>query len=469
MHERYIEQILSAYNHIDSIIITDDQGYITYYLTYRYDVNHISAASVIGKHVLAVWPTLSEKTSTIMNVLRTGEPILNAIQEFRYGELHAKSVNSTMPIREKGRIVGTACMIKYLNEPFARKEINLEIREKSDFGTQYTLEDMKGSSKEMRILKEKIQMISGTSSSVMIYGETGTGKELVAQAIHNLSERKNKKFVSQNCAAIPENLLESILFGTVKGAYTGAENRQGLFEVANGGTLFLDEINSMELGVQAKILKAIEEKEIRRIGSTTPIKIDARIISALNEEPMQCVKKNKLRRDLFYRLSVVELDIAPLRERKEDIFDLADYYIEHYNEKMNRAILGLSDEVKEIFTEYTWPGNVRELKNVIEGSFNVTRSLFLEKEYLPKHMRMKSEDTFSPFADGKIQSSEIRKWVKETEMFSLEKLMGTIEKEIVQAVLDHSENLTEAAKKMNLSPQNLNYKLKKYKNIEEKS
>ena len=296
MHERYIEQILSAYNHIDSIIITDDQGYITYYLTYRYDVNHISAASVIGKHVLSVWPTLSEKTSTIMNVLRTGEPILNAIQEFRYGELHAKSVNSTMPIREKGRIVGTACMIKYLNEPFARKEINLEIREKSDFGTQYTLEDMKGSSKEMRNLKEKIQMISGTSSSVMIYGETGTGKELVAQAIHNLSERKNKKFVSQNCAAIPENLLESILFGTVKGAYTGAENRQGLFEVANGGTLFLDEINSMELGVQAKILKAIEEKEIRRIGSTTPIKIDARIISALNEEPMQCVKKNKLRR-----------------------------------------------------------------------------------------------------------------------------------------------------------------------------
>ena len=434
MHERYIEQILSAYNHIDSIIITDDQGYITYYLTYRYDVNHISAASVIGKHVLSVWPTLSEKTSTIMNVLRTGEPILNAIQEFRYGELHAKSVNSTMPIREKGRIVGTACMIKYLNEPFARKEINLEIREKSDFGTQYTLEDMKGSSKEMRNLKEKIQMISGTSSSVMIYGETGTGKELVAQAIHNLSERKNNKFVSQNCAAIPENLLESILFGTVKGAYTGAENRQGLFEVANGGTLFLDEINSMELGVQAKILKAIEEKEIRRIGSTNPIKIDARIISALNEEPMQCVKKNKLRRDLFYRLSVVELDIAPLRERQEDIFDLADYYIEHYNEKMNRAILGLSDEVKEIFTEYTWPGNVRELKN-----------------------------------DGKIQSSEIRKWVKETEMFSLEKLMGTIEKEIVQAVLDHSVNLTEAAKKMNLSPQNLNYKLKKYKNIEEKS
>ena len=184
---------------------------------------------------------------------------------------------------------------------------------------------------------------------------------------------------------------------------------------------------------------------------------------------MQCVKKNKLRRDLFYRLSVVELDIAPLRERQEDIFDLADYYIEHYNEKMNRAILGLSDEVKEIFTEYTWPGNVRELKNVIEGSFNVTRSLFLEKEYLPKHMCMKSEDTFSPFADGKIQSSEIRKWVKETEMFSLEKLMGTIEKEIVQAVLDHSANLTEAAKKMNLSPQNLNYKLKKYKSIEEKS
>lgn len=188
----------------------------------------------------------------------------------------------------------------------------------------------------------------------------------------------------------------------MKGAYTGAENRQGLFEVANGGTLFLDEINSMELGVQAKILKAIEEKEIRRIGSTTPIKIDARIISALNEEPMQCVKKNKLRRDLFYRLSVVELDLAPLRERKEDIFDLADYYIGHYNEKMNRAILGLSDEVKEIFTEYTWPGNVRELKNVIEGSFNVTRSLFLEKEYLPKHMRMKSEGYFfAIFADGK--------------------------------------------------------------------
>ena len=460
MSEKYIEQILNIYNHVDTIILTDDKGYITYFITYRPDVNPHRPKNMVGKHMLEVFKTLTEETSSVMRVIKTGEPILNEIQEFPYDSYVVRSINTTMPIKENGKLVGVANMIRYLDGPFKRNEIVIDLKEKKDFGIRYHIDDIEGCSESISYLKQKIRMVSETDSAVLIYGETGVGKELVAQSIHGLSSRRNNRFVSQNCAAIPENLLESIIFGTVKGAYTGAENRPGLFEISKGGTLFLDEINSMEITLQAKILRAIEDNEVTRIGSNTPIKTDVRIISALNENPMDCIKNKKLRRDLFYRLSTVEIDIEPLRKRKEDISYMTDYYINYFNKKMNRAIIGIDDDVQKIFSRYEWPGNVRELRNVLEGAFNIATSRKIKKKYLPNYLLQEFDVEGIEMAD-----EHIIRW-SNGEDFNLDEAIKEYERNIIISALHNSRNLSEAAKKLGISRQNLNYKLNKHSLLE---
>lgn len=460
MNEKYIEQILNIYNHVDTIILTDDKGYITYFITYRPDVNPNRPKNMVGKHMLEAFKTLTEETSSVMRVIKTGEPILNEIQEFPYDSYVVRSINTTMPIKENGKLVGVANMIRYLDGPFKRNEIVIDLKEKKDFGIRYHIDDIEGCSESISYLKQKIRMVSETDSAVLIYGETGVGKELVAQSIHGLSSRRNNRFVSQNCAAIPENLLESIIFGTVKGAYTGAENRPGLFEISKGGTLFLDEINSMEITLQAKILRAIEDNEVTRIGSNTPIKTDVRIISALNENPMDCIKNKKLRRDLFYRLSTVEIDIEPLRKRKEDISYMTDYYINYFNKKMNRAIIGIDDDVQKIFSRYEWPGNVRELRNVLEGAFNIATSRKIKKKYLPNYLLQEFDVEGIEMAD-----EHIIRW-SNGEDFNLDEAIKEYERNIIISALHNSRNLSEAAKKLGISRQNLNYKLNKHSLLE---
>ncbi len=460
MSEKYIEQILNIYNHVDTIILTDDKGYITYFITYRPDVNPHRPKNMVGKHMLEAFKTLTEETSSVMRVIKTGEPILNEIQEFPYDSYVVRSINTTMPIKENGKLVGVANMIRYLDGPFKRNEIVIDMKEKKDFGIRYHIDDIEGCSESIFYLKQKIRMVSETDSAVLIYGETGVGKELVAQSIHGLSSRRNNRFVSQNCAAIPENLLESIIFGTVKGAYTGAENRPGLFEISKGGTLFLDEINSMEITLQAKILRAIEDNEVTRIGSNTPIKTDVRIISALNENPMDCIKNKKLRRDLFYRLSTVEIDIDPLRKRKEDISYMTDYYINYFNKRMNRAIIGIDDDVQKIFSRYEWPGNVRELRNVLEGAFNIATSRKIKKKYLPNYLLQEFDVEGIEMAD-----EHIIRW-SNGEDFNLDEAIKEYERNIIISALHNSRNLSEAAKKLGISRQNLNYKLNKHSLLE---
>lgn len=460
MSEKYIEQILSIYNHVDTIILTDAKGYITYFITYRPDVNPNRSKNMVGKHMLEVFKTLTEETSSVMRVIKTGEPILNEVQEFPYDSYVVRSINTTMPIKENGKLVGVTNMIRYLDGPFKRNEIVIDLKEKKDFGIRYHIDDIEGCSESISYLKQKIRMVSETDSAVLIYGETGVGKELVAQSIHGLSSRRNNRFVSQNCAAIPENLLESIIFGTVKGAYTGAENRPGLFEISKGGTLFLDEINSMEITLQAKILRAIEDNEVTRIGSNTPIKTDVRIISALNENPMDCIKNKKLRRDLFYRLSTVEIDIEPLRKRKEDISYMTDYYINYFNKRMNRAIIGIDDDVQKIFSRYEWPGNVRELRNVLEGAFNIATSRKIKKKYLPNYLLQEFDVEGIEMAD-----EHIIRW-SNGEDFNLDEAIKEYERNIIISALHNSRNLSEAAKKLGISRQNLNYKLNKHSLLE---
>ena len=219
----------------------------------------------------------------------------------------------------------------------------------------FRLDDIITQNPEMLTLKDTVQRVAANTSPVLIWGETGTGKELFAQSLHSHSSRARGPFVAQNCAAIPTTLLESTLFGTTRGSYTGAENRKGLLKQADGGTLFLDEVNSMDLSLQAKILKAIEEKRFRPVGGEQDVHSDVRIVSAMNVDPITAVREGLLRRDLFYRLGVVQLALPPLRKRPEDIPLLTDFYVEQYNRNMGRAISGVSELVRNALLAYDWP------------------------------------------------------------------------------------------------------------------
>lgn len=458
MLRRYVEQILSIYNYLDGIMVTDKYGYVEYYVTFRPDVNNLKEKDILRKHITEVYPTLNEETSSILRVLKTGKPISNEFQTLiTYKGQSIRAINTTMPIKDHDEIIGAVDVSRYIDSPYQRQAISLSLKESVEKKNLYAVDDIVTNSRSMELIKERIPMIADTDSSVLIYGETGTGKELVAQSIHTASKRRNKKFVSQNCAAIPGNLLESILFGTTKGSYTGAENKPGLFEIASGGTLFLDEINSMEISVQPKILKAIEEKQVVRLGGYEPIKTDIKIVSAVNENPLQCIAENKLREDLFYRLSVVQLNIPPLRERINDLFYLVSHFINIYNTSMHCNLIGIDEEVETIFRGYNWPGNVRELKNVIEGAFNVASARFIQKKDLPEYLTR-------PFVLEEIgQNALMTVPAIPLKGISLEEALETYERELIEHAVAISKNYVEAAKLLGITKQALNYKLRKYK------
>lgn len=429
------------------------RGVIRYYANFRTDVYNLRLEQIVGKTILEIHPELTEETSTILQVLRTGQPIYDRVEHLTtpHGD-RITNICSTVPIIEDGKIVGaidfSRCIDDERNRSIQRRYIQMPKRH-CDGENLYHLEDIVSTSKKIHEIKKLIPMISNTDSAVMICGETGTGKEMIAESIHTAGVRATHSFVSQNCAAIPTNLLESILFGTVKGSFTGAEDKKGLFELADGGTLFLDEINSMDLSMQAKILKAIEEKQVRRIGGDRSIPFDVKVVSATNREPLECIREGILREDLFYRLSTVFIEIPPLRDRIADIPVMTNYFIDQNNTRMNKDVTGVSDEVMELFCQYPWPGNVRELKNVIEGAFNVIGSKVIEKGNLPPYMTKHFEEEKSAiihYDDG----------------LSLTERVEEYEKRLIIMSLDSTRNITSAAEKLKISKQALNYKLMKY-------
>jgi arginine utilization regulatory protein len=296
-----------------------------------------------------------------------------------------------------------------------------------------------------------MKKIAKTNSTVLINGKTGTGKEMIAQSIHNLSDRYGGPFISLNCGAVPPNLLESTLFGTVKGSFTGAIAMPGLFEQAEGGTLFLDEINSLDYYLQVKLLKAIEEKVIRRIGGEKNISVNIRVISATNEDPDVLVAEKRLREDLFYRLGVVQIDLPTLTERKEDIEKLLEYYIYFYNNNMNIYIEGCQPEVMECFKRYPWPGNIRELKNAVETAYNNVSSNHITIKDIPKRMK-----------DYQLSSNREND-DHHNPMHSLKSAVEDYEKKLILKELANTNGkITEAARRLGLSKQLLKYKMDKY-------
>lgn len=247
-----------------------------------------------------------------------------------------------------------------------------------------SIPDMIGTHPKLTEVVRIINKIAPTSSTVLVYGESGTGKELVARAIHDNSPRKGKHFFAINCAAIPESLMESELFGHEKGSFTGADSREiGLFEAAEGGTVFLDEIGEMNIATQSKLLRAIQEKEIRRVGGKINIPVDVRIISATNKELEAEIKKGGFREDLFYRLNVIRINLPPLRERGSDIAILADFFIKKYSKATGIPIKGISKPALKILLNFSWPGNVRQLESVIERCVLMADSEYIQPEDLP--------------------------------------------------------------------------------------
>lgn len=334
---------------------------------------------------------------------------------------------------------------------------------------------------------------AGNDSPVLLSGFTGSGKEIFANAIHNASARKDEPFLAVNCAAVPDGLLESILFGTTKGTFTGSIDKIGLFEQAKGGTLFLDEINSMSLNSQAKLLRVLEEKEIRRLGGYNDISVDVRIISSINTTPALALANNQLREDLFYRLSVTTIIIPPLNGRNDDIDLITEHFINKFNKVFNKNITGLSDEVHNFFMTYSWPGNVRQLKHVIESAVNSADSsssrilmsdlpyyLFESStthvesfQYIPKQSEDLSAMAGAPTANPSYGAHDAPADVSDgssvptySPSVSPENLYDTIrqqeKKNIIDALLSCNGNVTKAARILGMNRQQLVYRMRKY-------
>lgn len=457
MFENMISSIFAMKNFFDEISIVDKHGIIRYCEIFIPDMYSFTADEIVGKHLFDVFKTSNEQNSEVLQVLKTGKPIVLFKENLiTYKGDRVKGYSSTYPIYKDNELIGAAVAMKVLDSSFSRefiKVIDEGKGRKSQGMENYTIDSLITNDKYMISIKDKIRKVSKTDSSVLIQGKTGTGKEIVAQSLHYLSNRMDKPFISQNCSAIPANLLESILFGTEKGSFTGAVTNKGLFELANGGTIFLDEINSMEISVQSKILKAIEEKSIRRLGGHKNIKVDIRVIAAINEDPFESIYQNRLREDLFYRLNVVSIKLNELKDRKCDIELLSNYYIEYYNKTMDMKVKGVDEKVKLLFESHDWPGNVRELRNVIESAFNMISKDIIMIEDIPEYLTNKYYKR--DFYKDKLVENDIEV------TNSYDQLMADYEKKLIMNTLLNSKSKAEAAKKLNITRQNLNYKLEK--------
>jgi len=322
---------------------------------------------------------------------------------------------------------------------------NKSLRER--IGRDFDTSSIIGKSKKMREVFEVIALAAPSDATVLILGESGTGKELIANAIHQNSNRKDKPFIKVNCAALPENLLESELFGHEKGAFTGAVNRrQGRFELADGGTIFLDEIGDMTLSTQAKILRVLQEGEFERVGGEKTIKANVRIIAATNKELELEVENGNFRKDLYFRLSVVPITLPSLRQRKEDIPELAEHFLNKYAKKNNRLIRGFTPDAIDLLMRYNWPGNIRELENVVERAVIMSRAEFISLDALPISLR--SSDTDSNDSGEEVFAGRP---IKE------------VEKELIIKTLERTDNnITRAAELLGISRRTLHNKIKEY-------
>lgn len=443
------------------VAIIDTDGKYVYYNQYDAEIDEVSARDALGNYILKLYSNLTEDNSTMLGAVRYGKSYIDQHQtyETRSGKI-VDYIHTTLPLYsnekkiigaiEIGRDIGN---LKNLTNQVLDLSAKLydrsskEAEESNAAGIITRNETMK------KILRE-LDLFAQTDYPILVYGETGTGKELFVHRAHQKSQRSDQAFITLNCAAIPDTLLESILFGTVKGAFTGAENRKGLFEIANHGTLFLDEMNSMPLSTQAKLLRVLQDEQIRRVGSNSQIKVNVRVMTAMNEDPLEAVQKGHLREDLYYRLNIGLIYIPPLRQRKDDIALLANYFVKKHAKEMNSKIRSIHPQVMQEMEQFDWPGNVRMLENVIRRSMMLENS---EHETLTQ-LHLNAQNCFFAVTKPDSQEGQVQ-----PEAVPLSEMMERYERNIISRTLQQcGHNIKQTAVRLGIPRSTLQYKIKKY-------
>ncbi|AET66896.1 transcriptional regulator containing PAS, AAA-type ATPase, and DNA-binding domains [Desulfosporosinus orientis DSM 765] len=444
------ELLFKILNNIHDVVLVVDSDTTIVFANEAYaKILGVPVAKVLGRRLDKIEP----KAKTI-EVLRTGES--SYCRQSYLSSLSVNVVGSTFPLYNGKNIIGCVSIFKNINDVV---ELNRELNQTKGVADylkeQLEQEEQLPNSFEEYIgrnsrLKETLKLaakVAKTDSTVLILGESGVGKEVLARVVHKSSTRKNRPMIKVNCAAIPEDLIESELFGYEDGAFTGAKKggKLGKFELAHRGTIFLDEIGDMSLTMQAKLLRTLQEKEFERIGGTKAIKVDIRVIAATNRNLEQMIEQGAFRSDLYYRLNIVPLMLIPLRERRDDILELAKVFLKQFAKEVGHE-LTLSPQVERILRAYEWPGNIRELKNVLEHASIVCSSKVITSKHLPAHIIPKKH----------------RSSVKENS-YDIKEIVASVEKEVILSALNAcNNNRTDALKALGISRKSFYNKLHQY-------
>ena len=382
----------------DGVFTVDKDWNITSFNKAAEQITGIPSKKAIGQKCFDVFhANICQTACALRETLKTGRVIIvrpvNIINQA--GNIIPISISTAVLKDEKGKIIGGV-------ETF--RDLSVLEALKKEISRQYSFEDIISKNHDIQLIFDILPDIAESDSTVLIQGDSGTGKELFARAIHNLSRRKKGPFIAVNCGALPENLLESELFGYKKGAFTDAKrDKPGRFALADGGTLFLDEVGDLSPILQAKLLRVLQEKEYEPLGATGSIKADARIVAATNQDLTEKVNQKTFREDLFYRLNIIKLTLPPLRRRKEDVPLLVDHFINKLNLKQGKKVIGVTEEVIRLLMSYDFPGNVRELENLIEHAFVMCRGGEITADHLPKEFR-EAVRAPSPVNEGPLRS-----------------------------------------------------------------
>ena len=462
MKAKDYRQVLQELGNImdEAVHIVDATGKTILYNEKMAGLEMTNREDILGKPFREVFSSIPPQESTLYRALKENQATINKQQTYRnrYGK-EITTVNSTIPVEEDGQVIAAIEVSRDITEIKSLSNTILDLQKetlpvqkpKKPQIKRYQFDDIIGENKTFKEVVTLGKKAARTDASVFIYGETGTGKELFAQSIHFAGARRDNPFLAQNCAALPESLLEGILFGTEKGGFTGAVDRPGLFEQASGGTLLLDEISAMPYELQSKLLRVLQEDYIRRVGGSRDIPVDVRIIATVNEPPLKLIEKGLLRKDLYYRLNVVNITIPPLRERLDDIPFLCDAFLEKHNKKYGKEVWMLSEGALKILKNYTYPGNVRELENIIMSAVSLTDREHVLTEKLLHLPDVEQEKKGS--AAGYDPSAQ-----------SLDEYLRICEEQILRRCMAENEgNISAAARQLGIKRQTLQHKLKKYK------
>ena len=443
----------------EAIHIVDAKGKTIIYNEKMASLERVNREDVLGKSFFEVFSHIPSEESTLYRALMKNEATINQQQTYlnKYGK-EITAVNSTIPVEVDGAVIAAIKVSRDITEIKSMSNTILDLQKEALHPKEpekprikrYCFEEIIGENQAFKEVLELAKKAAKTNASVFIYGETGTGKELFAQSIHFGGSRKDRPFLAQNCAALPESLLEGILFGTEKGGFTGAVDRAGLFEQASGGTLLLDEISAMPYELQSKLLRVLQEDYIRRVGGSKDIPVDVRIIATVNEPPQDLIEKGLLRKDLYYRLNIVNITIPSLRERLDDLPVLVDHFLEKHNKRYGKEVWMVSEGAMEKLKKHAYPGNIRELENIIMSAVSLAdKEHVLTEKQIQVQASYRGETGF--YASYDPEKHSLDEYLKRCEEAILRKAMS-----------DSSGNISAAARQLGLKRQTLQHKLRKY-------